>query len=34
MFKNLLIMLVLLASTTAQAALNIQHWTLENGTRV
>ena len=34
MFKHLLIMLVLLVSTTAQAALNIQHWTLENGTRV
>jgi zinc protease len=34
MFKKTLIMFVLLVSAHAQAALNIQHWTLENGTRV
>ena len=34
MFKKTLIMFVLLASTAAQAALNIQHWTLENGASV
>lgn len=34
MFKKTLIMFVLLAAAQAQAALNIQHWTLENGARV
>lgn len=34
MFKHLLIVCVLLTSGIAQAALKIQHWTLENGARV
>ena len=34
MFKHLLIAVVLLASSAAHAALNIQHWTLANGARV
>ncbi len=34
MFKKTLIMFLLLVAAQAQAALNIQHWTLENGARV
>ena len=34
MIKHLLIVCVLLTTGTAQAALKIQHWTLENGARV
>jgi zinc protease len=34
MFKQLLIVCVLLVTGTAHAALNIQHWTLDNGARV
>ncbi len=34
MFKHLLIVCVLLTSGVAQAALKIQHWTLDNGARV
>jgi zinc protease len=34
MLKKILIMVFLCAAGTAQAALNIQHWTLPNGARV
>ena len=34
MFKKVCILIVLLASGAAHAALNIQHWTLANGARV
>lgn len=34
MFKHLLIVCVMLTSGVAQAALKIQHWTLDNGARV
>jgi zinc protease len=34
MFKKTLIMFLLLVAAQVQAALNIQHWTLENGARV
>lgn len=34
MLKKILIMVLLCAAGTAQAALNIQHWTLPNGARV
>lgn len=34
MLKKILIMVILCAAGTAQAALNIQHWTLPNGARV